>query len=121
MGNPTHVKEILKERTIVLKGGDRATSKGFTQVPNFILESAKISTGAKLTYAMLLKYAWYEDHCFPGQDRLAKDMGACRKSINSHIQELQDAGFVSVRRQGQGKTNVYTLHLTVDNRSSKKT
>ena len=57
---------ILKERNIVLKGGDIiSTGGGFTQVPNFILVSQKISVGAKLTYAMLLKYAWQNDYCFP--------------------------------------------------------
>ncbi len=35
-----------------------------------------ISVGAKLAYAMLLKYAWDDDACFPGQVKLAKDMGA---------------------------------------------
>lgn len=24
---------------------------------------------------MLLKYAWQDDFCFPGQERLAEDMG----------------------------------------------
>jgi DNA-binding MarR family transcriptional regulator len=120
MGDPIHVKEILKTRTIVLMGADRATSRGFTQVPNFILESPKISTGAKLTYAMLLKYAWHEDRCFPGQSRLAKDMGVTRKSVYSYIQELQDAELISVKRQGQGKTNVYTLHLIVDSHGKKR-
>ena len=39
-------------------GADLATRHGFTQVPNFILTNEHISVGAKLAYAMLLKYAW---------------------------------------------------------------
>ena len=114
MSKPTHIKEILKEQTIILKGADRATSRGFTQVPNFVLESEEISTGAKLAYAMLLKYAWHENRCFPGQDRLAEEMGVSRRSVNTYVQELKEKKFISIERQGQGKTNVYTLHLTVD-------
>jgi hypothetical protein len=46
------------ERNIEIVGADPATLHGFTQVPNFILTSTEISVGAKLGYAMLLKYAW---------------------------------------------------------------
>lgn len=65
----------FREPNLLLKGADIATHRGWTGVPNFILESKEISVGAKLTYAMLLKYAREMDECFPGQDRLAKDMG----------------------------------------------
>jgi hypothetical protein len=41
----------------------------------FILTSKDISVGAKLAYAMLLKYAWNNDACFPGQVALAGDTG----------------------------------------------
>ena len=121
MSKPSHIKQILKERTIILEGADRITSKGFTQVPNFVLESEEICSGAKLTYAMLLKYAWHEDRCFPGQDRLAAEMGVSRRSVNRYIQELSGQDFISIDRQGQGKTNVYTLHLIVDNQEGKAT
>ena len=112
---PAHVKQILDQKTIILEGADRVTAKGFTQVPNFVLESDEISSGAKLAYAMLLKYAWHENRCFPGQDKLADEMGVSRRSVINYVQELKDVDFISVKRQGQGKTNIYTLHLTVDN------
>ena len=67
--------QAFKDRNLLLKGADIATQKGWTGVPNFILESKEISMGAKLTYAMLLKYAREEDECFPGQERLANDTG----------------------------------------------
>src|ERR1700682_121703 len=71
-----HIGDILKERNIEIVGADLATRHGFTQVPNFILTKQEISVGAKLAYAMLLKYAWANDACFPGQITLAEDMGA---------------------------------------------
>ena len=54
-------------RNIEIVGADPATRFGFTQVPNFLLTDKKLSVGAKLAYAMLLKYAWTDDACFPGQ------------------------------------------------------
>ncbi len=105
------IGELIKERNIVLKGADVLTTQGFTQVPNHILRSQEISPGAKLTYAMLLSYAWNNDYCFPGQDRLAQDMGITRQSANTHIQELHKKKFIKVSRRGQGKVNIYELNL----------
>src|ERR1043166_5630860 len=61
------IGDILRERNIEIIGADPVTRHGFTQVPNFILTKKDISVGAKLAYAMLLKYTWYDDACFPGQ------------------------------------------------------
>jgi hypothetical protein len=43
-------------------------------MPNFILQDARLSIGAR-SLAMFLSYAWHNDSCFPGQERLADDMG----------------------------------------------
>jgi hypothetical protein len=98
-------------RNIEIVGADAATRFGFTQVPNFVLTHEGISAGAKLAYAMLLHYAWQNDYCFPGQDRLAKDMGAGKRSVIRFMDELEKAGFIAVQRRGQGKTNLYQLFL----------
>ena len=79
-----HIADILRERNIEIIGADLATRHGFTQVPNFILTKEDISVGAKLAYAMLLKYAWSNDACFPGQVTLAKDMGATDRSVRTY-------------------------------------
>lgn len=103
--------KAFHDRNLFVRGADIATQRGWTGVPNFILENDTISIGAKLTYAMLLKYAREMDECFPGQDRLAKDIGATRQSINAYIKELSKAGMVDVKRRGQGRPNVYTVHI----------
>ena len=106
------IGELIKERNIVLKGADVLTTQGFTQVPNHILRSQEISPRAKLTYAMLLSYAWNNDYCFPGQERLSGDMGAGERSVVRYIQELETQGFIKIKRRGQGKVNIYELNLT---------
>jgi len=108
------IKTIIKDRNIVLKGADRATQSGFTQVPNFVLESDEISPGAKLVYAMLLKYAWQNGFCFPGQKALAKDMGCGRRSVIRFMKELTSTGLMGITRRGQGKTNLYVLKVCVE-------
>jgi biotin operon repressor len=114
-GRLTGIAQIL-DRNIILKGADVLTVKGYTQVPNHILISDRLSPGAKLTYAMLLKYAWQNEYCFPGQERLAVDMGVTRQSANAYIQELQRQQFIAIRRRGQGKTNLYELNLLATRR-----
>lgn len=101
------------QRNIEIVGADPVTQHGFTQVPNVILIDKVISVGAKLAYAMLLKYAWSEAACFPGQVKLAEDMGAGERSIRTYLKELEDAGYLEVTQRGLGKTNLYRLHVTV--------
>ena len=101
------------QRNIEIVGADPVTRHGFTQVPNFVLTNKDLSVGAKLAYAMLLKYAWQDDYCFPGQQKLAADMGAGERSIRTYLKELEEARFLEVKQQGLGKTNLYRLHLTV--------
>lgn len=103
-------------RNIEIVGADPATRYGFTQVPNFILTNKDLSVGAKLAYAMLLKYAWTDNACFPGQQKLAVDMGAGERSVRTYLKELEDAHFLEVTQRGLGRTNLYRLHLTVKKR-----
>jgi hypothetical protein len=81
-----HIGDILKarERNIEIIGADLATRHGFTQVPNFILTSKEISVGTKLAYAMLLKYVWNNDACFPARSLLQTTWGR-RIAASEHI------------------------------------
>jgi DNA-binding transcriptional ArsR family regulator len=101
----------FKDRNLRLKGADIATQRGWTGVPNFILESKEISVGAKLIYAMLLKYARELDECFPGQRKLADDLGSSERSVRSWLKELEGADLVSIKQRGQGRPNLYTVHI----------
>src|ERR1700687_2449766 len=107
------VADILKDRNIILKGADAASMMGFTQVPNFLLKSKKLSSGDKMAFAMLLSYAWQNDYCFPGQRRLAEDLGLDERSVRRNLKSLEVNGLLSIKQRGLGKTNIYELNLTV--------
>ena len=62
---------------------------------------------------MFLSYAWHNNHCFPGQERLASDMGMSVSRTNEFIKELEAANLIAITRRGQGKTNLYTIKFTV--------
>jgi Helix-turn-helix domain len=102
------------KRNIEIIGEDLVTRHGFTQVPNFILTNKNLGVGAKLYYAMLLKYAREKDYCFPGQETIAEDMGSTDRSVRTYQKELEEAGFLEVTQRGLGKTNYYKLDLRVE-------
>jgi biotin operon repressor len=107
----------FKDRqNIVLNGFDPVSSGGFTQLPNFIINDNKLSSNAKIVYAKLLSYAWHNDRVFPGQERMAEELGMSRPTINKAVRELEGEGYLDIQRRGQGLTNVYTLYHTVKNR-----
>ena len=103
--------KTFRDRSLILQGADIATQRGWTGVPNFILESKDISTGAKLTYAMLLKYAREQEECFPGQETLAEDIGSSERSVRRWLGELEKARLISIKQRGQGRPNLYTVHV----------
>ena len=116
-----HIGAQLKnvEQNIKVNSSDPIARDGFTQLPNFILRNAGLSIGAKTTYALFLSYAWHNNLCFPGQDRLAKDIGMSIGSVNAFIKELENCGLIEITRRGQGKTNLYTINFMVKRKPSK--
>ncbi len=105
------VGELIREKNIIIEHGDAFTNLGFTQVPNAILRSAEITPAAKITYAMLLSYAWQNNFCFPGQERLAADIGVSDRSVRTYLKELETLGLLKIKQQGQGRPNLYFLDL----------
>ena len=102
--------EVL-ERNIKLVGADHFSKGGFTQVPNSVLRANDLTPASKLTFAMLLSYAWQNDFCFPGQKRLAQEMGAGQRSVVRYIDELEKKGYIKITKRGLGKPNLYELRV----------
>jgi hypothetical protein len=101
------------QQNIEIVGADPVTRNGFTQVPNFLFKGSGLSIGAIVVYAKFLSYAWHNDYCFPGQEKLAADIDVTDRSVRTWIKELQEAGLLEVHQRGLGKTNIYKLHFTV--------
>jgi Helix-turn-helix domain len=100
-------KEILEKHTIIVL--NEAIKHGFAQIPRYILRDKRLSFGARLTYAVLLSYAWQEDSCFPGQNKIATDLGVSRRMISPYLNELREQKYIAWERRGLGKTNVYYI------------
>ena len=101
------VGQILDRNTIIVE--NEALRQGFTQIPNYVLRDQRLSFGARLTYTTLLSYAWQEGSCFPGQERIGRDLGVSRQTVSKFLQELRRGGLIDWERKGLGKTNVYYI------------
>lgn len=82
---------------------------GFAAFPYVVLRDTRLSLGARLTYAVLLSYAWQEGSCFPGQQRMAKDMGITDRHLRRFLVELRDLGYVLWRKTMPWGTNTYVM------------
>lgn len=101
------------EQNMRLNTSDPIARFGFTQLPNFILRNADISANAKVVYSLLLSYAWHNNLCFPGQERLAEHMGTHVSTVSRAITELEGCSLIEIERRGQGRTNYYTINFVV--------
>ena len=94
------------EHTLDFDGG--FMRRGFTAVPNGLLEDTSVSVGARMTLIALMSFAWNRDP-FPGQGRLASMLGCTDRTIREYLRELVSAGYLKVYRRGRGRTNVYRI------------
>lgn len=112
--NPDYapVHNQLRRQTLVLR--DPNLHGGFAQLPTVVLRDHRLSASAVRLYALLLSYAWSHQQCFPGQQRLARDMGCNISTITRTLAELNEHCLVSWTRQGLGKTNIYCIERLSD-------
>src|SRR5690625_4040372 len=76
-------------------------------IPDWLLAFTGCSIAAKMTYAVLARFAGKSGYCYPGQDAIAEKLGVSRRSVHAHIKELEKAALIEKKRVGMGKTNRY--------------
>ena len=77
-------------------------------LPNALLQSGLVSDAAKLVLGRLYQYAGKNETCFPGRDELSHELHMSPRKITRCLAELEDAGFLTSNRRGQGLTAEYT-------------
>lgn len=82
----------------------------FTQVEDCVIRNPMISRNARLLYVHILSYDFGQGSCFPGQERLAVEMGfADERSIRDLLNELRGAGLISWKQNGFNLPNTYSI------------
>lgn len=95
------------EKTLIMENSKLRS--GFTSIPNTVLMASGLSIGAKLVYGLLLMFAWQENECFPGHERLSRVAEISVRQVQRYLIELRDYGLITWRRRGQNQTNVYYI------------
>jgi len=102
---------------------DKTLQRGFTPLPRIVLRNSKLSRNSKCTYALLLDYAWQKGSCFPGQFRMAQELGVSIRTIQRDLEDLRDKKLIDWEQRGRNKTNIYyilPLENIVDIKESKQ-
>ncbi len=100
---------ILKQRFEQIIVENEMLRAGFAALPYVVLRDTRLSVGARLAYSVLLSYAWQEEACFAGQQKMANDMGVSERHLRRFLGELEDLGYVRMKRQGLNKPNLYYI------------
>ncbi len=99
----------LKERYEQIIIESEMLRAGFAALPYLVLRDISLSLGARLSYAVLLSYAWQQGATFAGQVKMAKDMGISERHLRRFLQELEEKGYIRIKRQGLNKPNLYYI------------
>jgi hypothetical protein len=116
-----NIGATLRERLDRVVVENEMLRAGFAALPYMVLRDTRLSVGARLSYAVLLMYAWQEGSCFPGQERMAKDLGVSARHLRRFLAELRSANYVSWRKTMPWGTNTYTLHDVKSKLKAKRT
>ena len=71
--------------------------KGWAQVYHVLTMDEELSDGAFRLYVLLLKYAQQRGGCWPGRERLARDLGTTTRTIDRRITDPAGAGWENAR------------------------
>ena len=81
---------------------------GFTQFWNVVLLNSRLSLGARMLHATLSYYARQSNQAWPGQPKLAEQMGVAERTVRDYLRELETCGLVATTRR-RNTSNLYRL------------
>lgn len=76
-------------------------------IPEWLLPRSEISSGAKLCFARLARFAGEGGKAYPKIKTLADKLGVSKRQCSSYLKELKDVGLIEAEQQGLGQPNVY--------------
>jgi len=103
------LRNLVKQRVERIIIENEMLRAGFAALPYVVLRDTKLSLGARLTYAVLLSYAWQEDSTFVGQEKMAKDMGISERQLRRYLYELKEAKYIEISREDKRFNNTYII------------
>jgi hypothetical protein len=103
------IGEIARNRVERIVIENELLRAGFAAFPYLVMRDKELSTGARLTYAFLLMYAWQEGSCFTKQASMAEMMGVSSRQLQRYLYELRATGYILITREDKRFNNTYIL------------
>ncbi len=75
-------------------------------IPDPVIAS-NLSSGAKLTYGVLCRFAGRNGVCFPSQRKIGDRLGATDRQVRNYIAELVKHGYIERERHNRRRPNSY--------------
>lgn len=74
------------------------------------------------TYSYLISKDYNGTGIYYGQSTMSKELGVSVRTIQRHIKELKELGFLQVKRRGFNMTNLYTMlkHIVTSSKEKAK-
>ena len=88
--------------------GNEPKSTAFVKTEVAHLFNKNLSDGAFRLFLILKHYGWKTGECFPGQERLANDMGLKPRQIRNLLAEIEALEMVE-KQARPGRSNLYAL------------
>lgn len=87
--------------------------KNYTIIPNEILDESDLDIPARYLYCVLLRHCGKDDHCYPGQETLGRELGYTDRQIRNLLNNLLKTGLITKKRTGYNKSNTYHVARTL--------
>ena len=101
--------DLAKQRVNQIIVENETLRAGFAAMPYLIMEDLRLSIGARMTYAYLLKFAWQEGSTFVSQATLADSMGLKERQLRRYLKELERTRYLVIERKDKRFNNTYIL------------
>jgi hypothetical protein len=87
---------------------DSTLAAGFVQVPHGVFFDPELRDGPVRVYGALLWWWWRDRHA-PGQADMARQLGMSLRTVQRHLAELEEHGYMRVQQIGLGRANRYII------------
>lgn len=98
-------------RQVEVVNKDRLLSWRWAPLSDMVRRSPLLTDAAKILYNEIVSFVWQKDavKAWPGQQRLADNLGKSTRTIKRLIKELVGFQLIAIRRRPSPKTSEYFL------------
>jgi len=87
-------------------------TRGFTQIPNWFLDSKKYNYYEKLVLIIIKRHMIGKKTCFPSIRKISEKVGCCESTTKNAQKKLRESGVLIKIDDNKVRSNVYKINLS---------